>query len=214
MFNLGQAINQWRRQMLAAGIESAALEELESHLREEIERRASSTGNLQHAFKLVVEEIGRPEPLACEFKKIEISGWNRPFAWAAWIMFAASFFLPTIHNGWGWQCAGISLTALSWPGPWNWGEAYLASLTLANLLMISSPWLLPLLSRNARSLKWLRLLFFGVLALVWLFILKSVIHDNWKGLLIGCYVWGFSFLSLCLSTIKIRSVRPTPTQYV
>jgi hypothetical protein len=41
MFNLEQAIATWRRQMLAAGLKSPVpLEELESHLREEMEQVA------------------------------------------------------------------------------------------------------------------------------------------------------------------------------
>ena len=44
MFDLEQSITNWRKQMLAAGIKSPVpLEELEIHLREEIER----TGNFQ-----------------------------------------------------------------------------------------------------------------------------------------------------------------------
>ena len=40
MFDLEQSIADWRRQMLAAGIKTPVpLEELESHLREEIERQ-------------------------------------------------------------------------------------------------------------------------------------------------------------------------------
>ncbi|HEY1663389.1 MAG TPA: hypothetical protein VGI03_13300 [Verrucomicrobiae bacterium] len=214
MFDLEKSITEWRAQMLAAGIKLAFLEELEGHLRDEISRQASLAKNLSHTFDLAVKQIGCPEPLACEFKKIEIFGWNRPLAWTAWIVFVASFFLPAIQNGWGWQCAGISLTALSWSGPWNFGEVYLASLTLANLLMIASPWLLVRFSQNSRSLKWLRFSFFGALALVWSYILLLVTHMGQKGVMLGCYLWGFSFLLLCLSTVKFRSNQKNPTQYV
>ncbi|MGO8763935.1 MAG: hypothetical protein ACLQSR_02225 [Limisphaerales bacterium] len=44
MFNIEEAIAEWRRQMLAAGIEAPVpLEELENHLREEIEQQEIST---------------------------------------------------------------------------------------------------------------------------------------------------------------------------
>ena len=40
MFNLEQAITEWRQRMLAAGLRSPVpLDELESHLRDEIERQ-------------------------------------------------------------------------------------------------------------------------------------------------------------------------------
>lgn len=43
MFNLDNAISEWRREMLAAGIKTPVpLEELESHLRDEIEQQTKS----------------------------------------------------------------------------------------------------------------------------------------------------------------------------
>ena len=43
MFDLEQSIAEWRRQMLAAGIKTPVpLEELEIHLREEIEQQMKS----------------------------------------------------------------------------------------------------------------------------------------------------------------------------
>jgi hypothetical protein len=43
MFNLDQAIADWRRQMLAAGIKTPVpLEELEIHLREDVEQQMQS----------------------------------------------------------------------------------------------------------------------------------------------------------------------------
>jgi hypothetical protein len=43
MFNLEQSIIEWRKQMLAAGIKTPVpLDELEIHLREEIERQMAS----------------------------------------------------------------------------------------------------------------------------------------------------------------------------
>jgi hypothetical protein len=72
MFDLEQSIAEWRKQMLAAGIRSPApLEELESHLREETERRMKSGLSEQKAFEISVRRIGRPEILWSEFKKNE-----------------------------------------------------------------------------------------------------------------------------------------------
>ena len=51
MFDLEQSIAEWRQQMLAAGIKTPVpLEELEIHLREEIERQMKSGLNEQTGF--------------------------------------------------------------------------------------------------------------------------------------------------------------------
>jgi hypothetical protein len=72
MFNLEQSITDWRQQMLAAGIKTPVpMEELESHLREEIGRQMNSGLSEQNAFEISVRRIGRPEILESEFKKNE-----------------------------------------------------------------------------------------------------------------------------------------------
>jgi hypothetical protein len=72
MFDLEPAIADWRQQMLAAGIGSPVpLEELEAHLREEIQRYMQSGLDGQEAFEISAEHIGRPEVVRSEFKKIE-----------------------------------------------------------------------------------------------------------------------------------------------
>jgi hypothetical protein len=72
MFNLEQSIVDWRQQMLAAGIKTPVpLEELEIHLREEIERQMKSGLNEQKAFKISVQQLGQSENIEIEFKKIE-----------------------------------------------------------------------------------------------------------------------------------------------
>ena len=58
--------------MLAAGIKSPApLEELERHLRDEIEQHMKSGLPGQRAFEMAAPHIGPPELLENEFKKIE-----------------------------------------------------------------------------------------------------------------------------------------------
>jgi hypothetical protein len=72
MFDLEQSIAEWRAQMLAAGIKAPVpLEELENHLREEIERQMKSGLSQQKAFEISLLQIGRPEILGHEFKKSE-----------------------------------------------------------------------------------------------------------------------------------------------
>ncbi len=70
MFNLEQSIADWRRQMLAAGIKTPVpLEELESHLRNEIERQMESGISGQRAVEEAIQQIGAPHALRSEFQK-------------------------------------------------------------------------------------------------------------------------------------------------
>jgi hypothetical protein len=70
MFHLEQSIADWRKQMLAAGIQTPVpLEELEIHLREEIERQIKSGLDEQVAFNSAVQKIGQAGLLRTEFKK-------------------------------------------------------------------------------------------------------------------------------------------------
>jgi hypothetical protein len=71
MFDLEKSIADWRRQMLAAGINTPVpLEELEIHLREDIERQMASGRNSRQAFENSVQRIGHADELKGEFKKI------------------------------------------------------------------------------------------------------------------------------------------------
>ena len=70
MFNLEQAVTQWRRQMSAAGIKSSdVLDELESHLREDMERQTRSGVDAQKAFEAAVQKIGPAGALKNEFRR-------------------------------------------------------------------------------------------------------------------------------------------------
>ena len=71
MFNLEEKISEWRRKMLAAGIQAPIpLEELEIHLREEIEWQVKSGLNESFAFHMAVQKVGPPRSLQLEFKKL------------------------------------------------------------------------------------------------------------------------------------------------
>jgi hypothetical protein len=72
MFNLDHKIVEWRRQMLAAGIKnSEVLDELENHLREDIERRMRSGVAGEQALQAAIQQIGRPAMLKAEFERVE-----------------------------------------------------------------------------------------------------------------------------------------------
>jgi hypothetical protein len=73
MFSLEQTISEWRQQMLAAGIKSPVpLDELEVHVREEIERRMKTGLNEKEAFKTAAQKIGQARILKTEFKKASV----------------------------------------------------------------------------------------------------------------------------------------------
>jgi len=70
MFDIEQSIADWRQQMLAAGLKTPVpLEELESHLREDIARRMQQGLTAQHALEVAVQQIGPANKLTREFKK-------------------------------------------------------------------------------------------------------------------------------------------------
>jgi hypothetical protein len=71
VFNLEQSIGDWRRQMAAAGLQNAdLLDELENHLREEVERQINSGAIAHQAFETAVVRIGQATALNQEYKKV------------------------------------------------------------------------------------------------------------------------------------------------
>jgi len=209
MFDLEQSIANWRQQMLAAGITALSLGELELHLREEIERQMRSGLAATMAFEKAVFTLGQPKPLQTEFAKIDRESWHRPLAWTAWCLFTASFFLPSYADGWGWQCAGLAATAVSWPDFWHsWTNIHLASLTLANLFMLLSPPLLYRFSHSLGFMKWWRGLSLLATALVWSFVLLLVTHSDRTDLRFGSFVCTLSFLFLSLAGLKLYARKP------
>ncbi|MDB6020720.1 MAG: hypothetical protein JWQ04_577 [Pedosphaera sp.] len=71
MFDLEEKITQWRQQMLVAGIKAPEpLDELENHLREEIERHVKAGSNVQSSFENAINKLGAADMLKSEFDKI------------------------------------------------------------------------------------------------------------------------------------------------
>jgi hypothetical protein len=72
MFDLEQSITEWRRQMLAAGIKTPVpLEELEIHLREDVEQQVKSGLKEPEAFNVAARKIGQASALKKEFRKVK-----------------------------------------------------------------------------------------------------------------------------------------------
>jgi hypothetical protein len=71
MFNLEQAIGKWREQMRANGMGSPEpLEELESHLRENIRKLRLSGASDREAFRMALSQMGEVSRVSAEFKKL------------------------------------------------------------------------------------------------------------------------------------------------
>jgi len=100
MFDLEQSITDWRWQMLAAGIKTPVpLEELEIHLREEIEQQMKSGLNEQEAFEISIRQIGQPKRLNNEFEKSERKYMKRTaiiLLGVFDVLFGPAVFLPAL----------------------------------------------------------------------------------------------------------------------
>ena len=71
MFDLERAIAEWRRQLAGGGIDSPdVLDELESHLREDVQQQVRLGVSPEQAFNGARQRFGQREALKMEFKKI------------------------------------------------------------------------------------------------------------------------------------------------
>ncbi len=70
MFELEKAIAHWRQQLAARVLSLEILDELESHLRDDVRAQVESGLDAQTAFQSAVQRIGEPVALEAEFAKI------------------------------------------------------------------------------------------------------------------------------------------------
>ena len=71
MRDVEEQIAEWRRQMAVGGItNSIILDELESHLRDDVEEQLRSGLNVPLAFESAVRRLGHAHALELEFKKV------------------------------------------------------------------------------------------------------------------------------------------------
>jgi hypothetical protein len=74
MFEVERAISDWRREMQWQGIKVAeTLDELECHLREDLEAHVRSGMEIQDAFDAACAGMGQSESLGLEFEKIRLT---------------------------------------------------------------------------------------------------------------------------------------------
>jgi hypothetical protein len=180
MFDLEKSIAEWRRQMLNAGIKTPVpLEELENHLREEIERQIKLGQSEQQAFEMTVSQIGQGVELKTEFAKnwrlmsfLEIELVKKD-----WDLKSLEFFLRRVVPGGIAFCYGI--IGLAWFLGARLGQLGISSADIALALAPLVPTLL--LLRAARPLAKI----------------LPVIHEYW---LIGGF---FSLIILGAALIRV-----------
>src|SRR5689334_19309561 len=72
MFDLDLAIAKWRKQMAAGGVcSNRVLDELESHLHDDVDQQIGAGLDAQRAFENAVHHLGPAAALESEFEKIE-----------------------------------------------------------------------------------------------------------------------------------------------
>ncbi|MGZ4971869.1 MAG: hypothetical protein ACXWDN_03845, partial [Limisphaerales bacterium] len=71
MFNIDEAISEWRKRMLVGGVKNAStLDELAEHLRSDFEQQMRSGVDAELAFSRAVERIGPASQVRQEFSKV------------------------------------------------------------------------------------------------------------------------------------------------
>ena len=204
MFDLDKSIHDWRARMTREGLRDRdLLDELESHLREDIARQTQAGADFQSAIDSSVDRIGPATAIKSEFRKVAMKTLNLPLVYFTWAIYVISYFVPAFMEGWGWQCAILQKTF--WDGAMRgeWGAINYELLTLCNVLMLASPLFLFL----GGSMKWFRILTLAAVILVWVF-LGMLLHDSAKEIKVGAYMWGASFILLHLSSYKLPSCKP------
>jgi hypothetical protein len=99
MFNLDKAILEWRRGMIGGGIKRAVLlEELEGHLRQDVEQQMQLGITAQEAFKIAVARIGRTDELKLEFAKGDKSSTTNRVLGVLWLAGCLLSFNTVCHQ--------------------------------------------------------------------------------------------------------------------
>ena len=99
-FKLQRALARWRgRQERVSSLSPREVDELEDHLRARVDLELELNPELTQAqaFAAASEELGDPRALSSEFAKAGRAGWKGLLV-TGWLLFAASFLLPTIDR--------------------------------------------------------------------------------------------------------------------
>jgi hypothetical protein len=95
MFDLEKEISEWRGQMSRARLSPAAIDELEAHLRDDIQQQIRSGVEIETAFDTAVRRVGQAGALRAEFAKADEANFARPRKWMRifFVSFAGCFLL-------------------------------------------------------------------------------------------------------------------------
>jgi hypothetical protein len=136
MFELEEAIAEWRRRMEAGGVRDlSALDELEAHLREDVERQVRVGTPGLEAFAAAAKRIGNAKPLAAEFREAEGRGATVMRLARRWgmVVFAGAYVV---------MAGGPTLFRLGNFSTLSARQEYavLAAIVLSGFLMVSGIW--------------------------------------------------------------------------
>jgi hypothetical protein len=93
MANLEERIAEWRRHCAEAlGGTAETLEELESHLRDELSRRVQEGRSIDDGFAAATAQLGEPRALAAEFARARTP--------APWLPVRLAFIVLIASAGW------------------------------------------------------------------------------------------------------------------
>ena len=103
MFDLNEQIENWRNNLAQQNtLEKSDIDELESHLREEIENLTALNLSDEEAFMVATHRLGRPDSLSEEFAKVNESVlWRKRLFRASVVVFAwliASYTGQVVSN--------------------------------------------------------------------------------------------------------------------
>ena len=202
-FDLNAAVQNWQQELAAQPeLTPEVRRELETHLCDTVVEFQKHGLNDAEAFLQARQRIGQPKQLGEEYMKANPPQWNRPVAFAAWAMFVISFFLPSYIGGYGYKCVVVPFYFWSEAVRGNPGAIHFQLLTLANVLMLVSPWWLFHFCGTASRMKWLRWLTLTATVSVWSFIILFIADGSGGELRVGCYAWSLSFALLFYATIS------------
>ncbi len=142
MFDLERAIHAWRRQMAAGGVHPAeVLDELESHLRDDVAAQVRSGADAGQAFAAAVRRLGPAGALGEEFTKADRARLRRPrrrfargvcFISAAGVLLINTWTLLEYDLGAAERVAGLCAVVLV--------AVYLASVPFLRGLLSGAAW--------------------------------------------------------------------------
>lgn len=114
MFHLDQAVTNWRRAMQQYDTAGPAdVDELESHLRDDVAQLVVTGLTEEEAFLVATHRLGTPPALSAEFSKINPGlVWARRLFWMLAGYIAVSLILTLVFSVLQWISTGVMVSGL------------------------------------------------------------------------------------------------------